>query len=303
MVSTNASTRSQEIPSKDNVCAIVVTYSPSKGFEERLGRTSAQVGHVVIVDNSSQGEGWERVQSAALLPNASLLQNPVNLGIAAALNQGVCWAQSRGFKWALLLDDDSVPAPDMLATLVMAFDEFPDKSRLAVIGSNRILNPGKHEQPNQNGWWTVSDAVITSGSLLELGAAQRIGPFREEFFMDFVDFEFCLRARSLGFKIVEVMVPTMEHSIGARKTVRLLWFRIHEFNHRPWRSYYKIRNFMFVVRKYALKDPWWIFRMSWAMTKTTIVAIFIEESRMAKLRYTLLGVYDGLIGKVTRRVV
>lgn len=292
-----------ECPRTDNVCAIVVTYSPSKGFEDRLARASAQVVQVVIVDNASQGEGLERVHAASLLPRVVLIPNPVNLGIAAALNRGVSWARSHGFKWALLLDDDSVPQPDMVATLARAFDEFPEKGRLAVIGSNRILNPGHLEQNTRSGWWIISDAVITSGSLLELGAAQKIGPFREEFFMDFVDFEYCLRARGLGFKIVEVMVPTMQHFIGDRKTVRLLWFKVHEFNHRPWRSYYKIRNFMFVVRKYALKDPWWIFRMSWAMTKTTIVAIFIEESRMAKLRYTLLGVYDGLIGRVKRRVV
>lgn len=292
-----------ECPRTNNVCAIVVTCSPSKGFEDRLARTSAQVVQVVIVDNASQGEGLERVHAAALLPHVVLISNPGNLGIAAALNRGVSWARGHGFNWALLLDDDSVPQPDMLATLARAFDEFPEKDRLAVIGSNRILNPGDLEQRTRSGWWTISDAVITSGSLLELGAAQKIGPFREEFFMDFVDFEYCLRARGLGFKIVEVMVPTMQHFIGDRKTVRLLWFKVHEFNHRPWRSYYKIRNFMFVVRKYALKDPWWIFRMSWAMTKTMSVAIFIEESRMAKLRYTLLGLYDGLIGRVTRRVV
>lgn len=289
-------------PCKENICAVVVTYFPGEGLSDRVLRAKEQVGHAVIVDNATSGEALERVQAATCLPGIDWIQNPANLGIATALNQGVEWARQHGYKWALLLDDDTVPGPEMVATLIRAFEEFPDRNRLAIIGTNRILNPG-NEQLSLNRWWTIGDTVITSGSLLELSAAQRIGPFRDEFFMDFVDFEYCLRARSMGFQIVEILIPTMQHFIGDRKTVRRLGLTIFEFNHRPWRSYYKIRNFMFVAREYLFKDPRWVFRMSWGMAKVSVVAALIEDSRIPKLRYTLLGFYDGLLGRVTRRVV
>lgn len=296
-------TRSPVFPCKENICAVVVTYFPGQGLSDRVLRAKEQVGHVVIVDNATSGEALDRVQAAACLPGIDLIRNAANLGIGGALNRGVSWASSQGYKWALLLDDDTVPGPEMVATLIRAFEEFPNKSSLAVIGSNRVLNPVTRTRRNQNGWWSAGDAVITSGSLIELGAAQKIGPFRDEFFMDFVDFEFCLRARSMGFKIVEILVPTMQHFIGNSKMVRRFGLRIHTYNHQPWHSYYKVRNFIFVARKYLFTDPWWIFRMSWATAKTAVVAVLIEESRVPKLRYTLLGFYDGLLGRVTRKVV
>lgn len=290
-------------PRKEDICAVVVTYFPGEGLSDRLSRTTEQVGHVIIVDNATDGEALQRVQAAAAQPGINLIQNSTNLGIGGALNRGVSWARNQGYKWALLLDDDTVPGPNLVATLIRAFEEFPHKSTLAVIGSNRVLNPATKTRSNQNGWWSTGDAVITSGSLIELDAAQKIGPFREEFFMDFVDFEFCLRARKMGFKIVEIMVPTMQHFIGNSKVVRRLGLRIYTYNHQPWHSYYKIRNFMFVFRDYVLEDPWCMFQMSWAMTKTTFAALLIEEARISKLKYTLLGFYDGLFGRVTRRVV
>lgn len=295
-------TRSPVFPCKENICAVVVTYFPGQGLSDRVLRAKAQVGHVVIVDNATSGEALERVQAASSAPGIDLIRNAANLGIGGALNRGVSWASSQGYKWALLLDDDTVPGPEMVATLIRAFEEFPDKNRLAIIGSNRIFHPG-NEQLSLNRWWTIGDTVITSGSLLELSAAQRIGPFRDEFFMDFVDFEYCLRARSMGFKIVEILVPTMQHFVGNSKMIRRFGLMIHTYNHQPWHSYYKVRNFMFVAREYLFKDPWWIFRMSFATAKTAVVAVLIEESRVPKLRYTLLGFYDGLLGRVTRKVV
>lgn len=290
-------------PSKENVCAIVVTYFPDQGLPDRLDRTQAQVAHIVIVDNGSDSETFKCVQAGVGKPGIDLIRNPVNLGIAAALNQGVNWARGKGYEWVLLLDQDTVPAQDMVATLIRAFNEFPDKSKLAIIGSNRVLNRVANVNWNHNEWWGIGETVITSGSLLPVGTAQTIGPFREEFFIDCVDFEYCLRARSMGFEIIEILVPIMQHCIGTPKTVHLLWSRIHAYNHRPWRSYYKIRNFMILIREYTLKDPWWIFRMSFAMTRITAVALLLEESRASKFRYTVLGFYDGLLRRFTRRVI
>jgi len=290
-------------PSKGNICAIVITYFPDQGLCDRLDQTKAQVAHAVIVDNASDEETFKRVQAGLCKPGIDLIRNPVNFGIAAALNQGMKWARTKGYQWVLLLDQDTVPAQDMVATLIRAFNEFPDKSQLAIIGSNRVLHPVTKAKRSQNGWWRVTETVITSGSLLNVEAAQRIGPFREEFFIDCVDFEFCLRARSMGFKIIEILVPIMQHFIGNPKTVRLLWSKIRAYNHRPWRSYYMVRNFMVLIREYVLKDPWWIFRMSYAMTRIMAVTLLVEGSRISKFRYMLLGFYDGLLGRFTRRVI
>ena len=40
-----------------------------------------------------------------------------NLGVAAAQNQGIEWAKQQGATHVLLLDQDSLPHPDMVARL------------------------------------------------------------------------------------------------------------------------------------------------------------------------------------------
>jgi rhamnosyltransferase len=290
-------------PSKENICAILVTYFPDQGLCDRLQRTKLQVAHIVIVDNASDRETFGHLQVALLLPGVDLIRNPVNFGIATALNQGVQWARSKGYQWVLLLDQDTLPSLDMVATFIRVFNEFPYKSQLAIIGSNCFLNSATKTKRREERWWGIAKTVITSGSLLALDAAQRIGPFREEFFIDCVDFEFCLRAFTKGFRVVEIRVPVMEHFIGTPKTMRMLWLKTQTYNHRPWRSYYMIRNFVVLVREYVLKDPWWIFRMSWAITKIVALTLLMESSRISKLRYMLLGFYDGLIGRFTRTVI
>ena len=57
--------------------------------------------------------------------------------------------------------------------------------------------------------------MITSGSLLALAVFRRVGPMREDFFIDAVDFQYCLRLRRHGYKVIETLLPTLIHPIGA----------------------------------------------------------------------------------------
>jgi len=52
--------------------------------------------------------------------------------------------------------------------------------------------------------------VITSGSLLPLATYADIGPFREEFFIDFVDTDYCFRARKEVDKLAASIVKIAE---------------------------------------------------------------------------------------------
>jgi len=290
-------------PSKENICAVVVTHFTDAGIGQRLERTKSQVSHVVVVDNASQSTSLERIQAAACTPGIELIQNPINVGVAAALNRGIEWARTKGYQWVLLLDDDTLPAPDMVATLIRAFEQFPARNQVAMIGANVAPEPASGGKQSQNGWWRIVETIITSGTLLSLAAAEVIGPLREQFFLDCIDFEYCLRARRMGFQVLEVVPHIMQHMLGNPKTVRLFGLTISTYNHKPFRSYYRIRNFITLIREYAFWDPWWIIRMSYAITKIVVLILLLEESRASKFGYMLLGFYDGLLGRFTRRVV
>jgi len=292
-----------EAPEPANICAVIVTFFPDSTFSERVSRTLEQVAHVVMVDNGSDMQTYRHVRQALSHPNTDVIRNSTNSGIATALNQGVQWALAKGYEWVLLLDQDTMPYSHMVRVLAQAYAEFPEKDELALIGSNCYPNsPSKGSQSIKSGWWTISKMVITSGTLLRLDAARLIGPFRDEFFIDCVDLEFCLRARAKGFKIIEILEPIMDHDIGNPRTVRLLWFKTTTYNHSPWRSYYEIRNFVIVVRENLARDPYWALWFIYVAMKAIPLRLLIEKSRTQKLGYMMLGLYDGIVKRFDRAV-
>lgn len=285
-------------PVPENICAIVVTYRPDQGLMERLQCIHSQVRRTVVVDNGSEEDCFGHVNSAGSIPGMTVMRNNANRGIAAALNQGLEWARDHGYGWVLLFDQDTVPWPTTLAKLIQVYEEFPDKARLAVMGCNRFLKQAAGKK-----WWTEAKTVITSGSMVSLSAVRAIGNFREEFFIDCVDFEFCLRARSRGFAVVEILEPIMTHSIGNPKPVRLLWIRGRTANHRPWRWYYMARNNAVLIAEYLWKDPFWGFRAGFTLAYTLLLSLIFDDSPWQRLKYVILGLSDAVFRRFDRAII
>src|SRR5258706_12167881 len=132
------------------VCAIAVTYHPDSEFPARVSRVLRQVGALVIVDNGSGEAAIKMLREFAANPMITLVSNLDNLGIARALNIGIERAVTLGFKWTLLLDQDSLADEDMVQSLFAVHAAFPDRDRLAVVGSGfRDVNvDGTSQQPN-----------------------------------------------------------------------------------------------------------------------------------------------------------
>jgi rhamnosyltransferase len=266
---------------------------------ERLQCVRSQVGRTLVVDNGSGDDTSGYVKSAGAIPGVTLIRNNTNRGLAAALNQGVQWAGDQGYAWILLLDQDTVLWPTTLGKLIQAYTEFPEKQRLGVLGCNRFL---KDAAPGTK-WWTEARAVITSGSLVSLAAVRAAGNFREEFFIDCVDFEFCLRARSRGFAVVEILKPIMSHSIGNPKPARLLWIQGRTANHRPWRWYYMTRNNTIVIVEYLWKEPSWVVRAGLTLAYTLTLSLIFDESRWRRLKYAILGLLDAVFRRFDRVII
>lgn len=284
-------------PNRDSVCAVVVTYFPGGDFVSRLRSIQSQVAEVVIVDNASSEETLRLLETARSELGITVIHNEENLGIATALNQGTRWAIERKCAWGLLFDQDTTPFPYMLQRLAEAYAEFPSKDRLAVLGSNHRGAGSSDGSVSNAHLWAERKTVITSGSLVSLEALERIGPFRDEFFMDCVDFDFCLRARAMGFEIIEVTAPGMDHPIGAPSTHRFLWSQCDVFNHSPFRWYYKTRNNLMLWGEYFRKDPAWVLRAVYARIVETLLMLLFEEGKLSKLKYMGAGFCDGLLGR------
>jgi len=294
------------------VCAIVITYHPPDEFARVIERILPQVGAIVIVDNGSRDAKLTCLREIAAHPSIELICNGENLGIAKALNLGIQRASALGFAWVLLCDQDSYPNADMVASLDAVRASFPDPAHLAVIGSGYDdeldmagAPTGKERGGDEHGGmpWHDMESVITSGSLLSLAAFAAIGPFREEFFIDHVDTEFCLRARLKHYRVIKTRGALMSHAIGAPTTHRILWMQKRTTNHAPDRRYYFTRNDTVLLHERGNHPAGlWILKGLTRSLRTCKRILLYEQMKTEKLTAVIGGWWDGVRGRLGPRV-
>ncbi|BAN36201.1 putative glycosyltransferase [Sulfuricella denitrificans skB26] len=276
------------------VCAVVVAYFPDDGFVERLKTLIPQVGKLVVVDNTpTQGCAQQIMALGESDGRIHLIENHRNAGVAAALNQGLEHALQIGCKWLLTLDQDTWCYPDMVTSLLQVHEAC--KPKAAVIGGNyfdaqnhqlKVPADGETECLEQK-------TVITSGSLVDVGVARAVGGFREDYFIDQVDHEFCLRVRAHGYRVVISRKPVMEHSVGRPGGAWLPLLGILP-NHPPLRKYYIARNTVVTVVEYWRREPDWCLRRSVRLLLGLLLMSTLEKQRLAKVRAFAAGFMDGV---------
>lgn len=291
-----------DAPSPANTCAVIVSYHPDFAALRRLVDTiAAQVNAVIIVDNGSGPTTQNRLQQLSVESAAvRLVLNRENLGIAAALNQGANWAVDHLCRWALLLDQDAEPMPDLLAGLRAAYDGDADGERLGTLGANfEMRQAGRLAFRAPAGAALKEVPVIpTAGTLLRLAAFREVGPFREGFFIDAVDHDHCLRLRSHGWRVAVTARPLMRHAFGQARVVRLFGRAVSYTDHPPLRRYYGARNELVLAREYLFtREIGWVMTQMRRLLQEAVMIALFESGKIAKLRAMMLGAWHFAIGR------
>lgn len=295
------------------IAALVVTYFPDDALPERLNWLLAQVERIVIVDNGSDAASFVAVQRASAHVHVSVVRNAKNLGIATALNQGMAVLGAEGYDWVFTSDQDSVVVEGCIAALIDTVARDPDAAGVAMVGANREekgdafehrwLRPRKRppffervtcDRIDSNG----VTLVITSGTLMSVGAFRDIGPFMEDLFIDFVDFEYCLRARRSGYRILVSCAARLLHRVGERASAQLAGVTLSPTHHGPLRKYYLFRNAVAVMRKYGVTFPHWLVYQVAALLEILLGIVLVEERKLPKLGACMIGAWDGLLGRM-----
>jgi O-antigen/teichoic acid export membrane protein/GT2 family glycosyltransferase len=291
-------------PSRENVCAIVVTYFPAGDLLSRLRRIQRQVAQVVVVDNGSAGEAANSLPAIESELGAAVIRNGRNLGIATALNQGARWAAERSYPWILTFDQDSEVDLGMVESLTAVYRSREFAEKVAVVGANfrQAVNDKPFYDFSGVGGksYRELETVITSGSLMSLDVFQVVGGFRDDFFIDCVDLEYCLRARAHGFRVILTSQPLMRHSIGNASEHNLGWRKTAASNYAPIRHYFITRNTLILAREYILREPAWILNMLWVRIKALLLTILFESELQRKIHFCALGFLDGIRNRTGR---
>ncbi|HBK76762.1 MAG TPA: hypothetical protein DDZ73_10295, partial [Gammaproteobacteria bacterium] len=125
--------------------AVVTTFNPDLSvLREQLGRTVPQVKQLIVVDNGSVAADSIRalVEEFAKTRWFSLGENR---GLGYAHNVGIQQALERGAGSVLILDQDTLPEPDMVSVLAetLVSSNGPD-SRVAAVGARYVGVQSSH---------------------------------------------------------------------------------------------------------------------------------------------------------------
>ena len=126
-----------------------------------------------------------------------------------------------------------------------------------------------------------------------LPAWRDLGRFREDFFIDAIDHEFCLRARQAGYRVGVNLFPSMDHKIGFALPHDDWVARIIPYRHHPVRKYTIARNTLRLILEYAFREPSWSLRRTTSLIVELLSIIFLEPEKGRRLRAFLHGLRDG----------
>jgi rhamnosyltransferase len=288
---------------QNGVCAVIVAFRPRVEDLGNLAEVRPQVQDLVVVDNGSPEETLQSLRSASRVLKFVLIENGDNLGIGAALNIGVRWAQSNGSHWVALFDQDSTVTDGFVAQMLIDFEYFQGQRNIMLLiprykdpqsGVERICGLAEDGGPF---------VTVTSGSLLPVAAFESCGYFNEDLFIYTVDDEYSLRLRSQGYSIALSPRAVLLHASGSPSCFRIFgkpWFRTT--NYKPGVRYYISRNRIWMSLRYGVRYPRWARGALRASVVDLCRLAIAEDYRWAKVKMIFLGFRDGMLGRMGKTI-
>lgn len=292
------------------ITGVIVSYNPDMDALRHLVTAIApQLDKLFVVDNGSRSNVINGLGEA--MPAEIILLDD-NYGIARAQNIGIERALANGSGYVLLLDQDSVPAPNMVATLLSAIlAKQAEGVQVACVGPRytdsrkRDAAPFVRLEGLRLARQTCSDAtaiidvefLIASGCLIPISTIEAVGAMVEEMFIDYVDIEWGLRAQSRGYRSYGVCAAIMEHALGDES---ISFGKRHVPVHSPLRHYYHVRNAIWLCRRPWLTGRWKIVLL-WRVLRQFAFFSVMTAPRPQHARMMALGLLHGIVRRMGKK--
>jgi len=289
---------------KEIWAAIVCYRAKRSSIENLLAVLLDQVSQVLIVDNDATSSELSRLEGAGV----TYLPMTGNQGTAGAMNSAWRAGLQGHAEFMVCFDQDSEISPGFIGSLLRQWQTLQRASGQPIGGIGpvwkdrrtgrwlRALKPaGWHRQrvDGHSADHIEVDHLISSGCLIHRDTWLAIGPFDESLFLDYVDIEWNLRARSQGFRFFVTRNSEMCHSIGDSVVSifgRSLWI------HQPVRQYLLVRNHLLLWRRPYIRLSWKCRDAIQVAVKTALV-LALSRPRWQRLGWILRGLWDGLLGR------
>ncbi len=201
----------------------------------------------IIVDNGSKDDSVVSLRKA--YPHIPILETGANLGFAGGNNVGIEWALRHHAEWILLLNNDTVVAPDFLDAFMKAAKEKPAAKILGAkilrydkplvidhlggfwrpdLGEFYSPNAGEEDHPYLE--MQEADYVCGAALLMHRSVPEAIGLLEPKFFLYWEESDFCYRAKKKGFEVWTAPETKIWHKvsssfIGGKPHMHYFWWR------------------------------------------------------------------------------
>lgn len=235
---------------------VIILYEPSEAERSNVSRF-AQANEGVLIDNSSAA-----CFQASTVGRMRYVWLGGNKGIAAAQNEAVRLLLSEGkYEQIVFLDQDSRVDSDypekIVKEMIRAAAEVGDVGIIGPLVVNRqsdeVYSSSIHKDRFVGTDLVERGFIISSGSCVSASVLQRVGLADDRLFIDYVDSEWCWRARAKGYRSVVTCRVRMSHQVG-RRLIHIGPFR--DIVSAPFRYEYQFRNYLWLLRRQYVPRAW-----------------------------------------------
>jgi len=238
------------------VAIVIVLYNPSDDEIANVQRL-AEVYPGAVVDNSAESAfKGNQIGRMCYMPLHE------NVGIAKAQNIGSRYIlEQTDATHIVFLDQDSTVADTYPQNIATAFEkikqDFPNLGFLGPATENKETGKAYksviHKDHALSADFIPRRELISSGGCTTREVLEEVGLNEERLFIDYVDFEWCWRARCKGYICGFTPCVTIKHMVG-HKTIYICGYTIILSS--PFRYYYQFRNHLWLSRRGYVPLQW-----------------------------------------------
>jgi rhamnosyltransferase len=279
------------------ITAVVTAYHPDERLAAVVDSALTDCAGVIVVDNTP-GDAPSRADKLDD-PRVKVLRSGRNLGLAGALNAGLEQLPADA-EAVLFLDQDSVLPPELVAGLLAHLED----PSIGVVGPTPVdaETGGRYERgADRHAALDDRPSIITSGMVVRRACLEAVPRLREDFFVDCVDSDFCLRVRRSGSRVVRDAALVLPHSIGASRDHRIGPLTVRVLHYPAWRHYWIARNGLVLTREFGAAERSFALTNALFMARWLLVTALFDRHRRASVPAVLQGLAHGLTGRFSRR--
>jgi rhamnosyltransferase len=291
---------------RDSIAAVLVAYKPIQAeIEKTVSSICKQVDKLYIIDNTPTAI-IKHFYIGFIEPNIVVKYLGDNKGIASAQNIGIEMAKGAHFEFVLLTDQDTEYPHDYVEKMLEGYRRLmrERKNIAAIAPTYRDTNRNYKKQAFvkfehgilrrnyfENGWHNVSH-TISSGQIIPIRILEIVGTMNEQYFIDWVDTEWCWRAEIMKYYTFQSADIAIKHCLG-ESSRRFLNREITL--HSPERNYYIIRNAISLIKSdwVATGNKQYLFIQ---ICKDLIMYCLFSKNKRKQLLYMSRGMWDGIMG-------